>query len=142
MAHGRSAGHPASVPQIRSRGARLARTPADDAAILAFTRPDLARGQYRVLLAHDLTGPSEIALVRAGRLALERNGHLTILHVVDNRLPRPTSKNAERTPRAFLRRKPGGGSDNPGCATASRSALESPPMPSPPARKPITSILS
>jgi nucleotide-binding universal stress UspA family protein len=40
-------------------------------------------------LAHDLTGPSEIALVRAARLALERDGHLTIFHVVDSRLPAP-----------------------------------------------------
>jgi nucleotide-binding universal stress UspA family protein len=39
---------------------------------------------YRVLLAHDLTGPAEIALVRAARLTLEREGHLTILHVVDS----------------------------------------------------------
>jgi nucleotide-binding universal stress UspA family protein len=42
---------------------------------------------YRVLLAHDLTGPAEIALVRAARLTLEREGHLTILHVVDSGHP-------------------------------------------------------
>ena len=42
-----------------------------------------------MLLAHDLTGPSEIALVRAARLALERDGHLTILHVVNSELPAP-----------------------------------------------------
>ena len=42
-----------------------------------------------MLVAHDLTGPSEIALVRAARLALERNGHLTILHVVNSKLPAP-----------------------------------------------------
>jgi nucleotide-binding universal stress UspA family protein len=42
---------------------------------------------YRVLLAHDLTGPAEIALVRAFRLTLEREGHLTILHVVDSEHP-------------------------------------------------------
>lgn len=42
---------------------------------------------YQVLLAHDLTARSEIALVRATRLTLERKGHLTILHVVDGDLP-------------------------------------------------------
>ena len=44
---------------------------------------------YEVLLAHDLTGRSEIALVRAARLTLEREGHLTIFHVVDSDLPAP-----------------------------------------------------
>jgi len=39
---------------------------------------------YQVLLAHDLTAHSEIALVRAARLAFEREGHLTILHVIEN----------------------------------------------------------
>jgi nucleotide-binding universal stress UspA family protein len=38
---------------------------------------------YQVLLAHDLTAHSEIALVRAARLTLERDGHLTVLHVID-----------------------------------------------------------
>lgn len=42
---------------------------------------------YQVLLAHDLTARSEIALVRATRLTLERRGHLTILHIVDGDLP-------------------------------------------------------
>ena len=40
-----------------------------------------------MLLAHDLTGPSEVALVRAARLTLDREGHLTILHVVNSELP-------------------------------------------------------
>jgi nucleotide-binding universal stress UspA family protein len=39
---------------------------------------------YQVLLAHDLTAHSEIALVRAARLAIEREGHLTIFHVIEN----------------------------------------------------------
>jgi nucleotide-binding universal stress UspA family protein len=39
---------------------------------------------YQVLLAHDLTAHSEIALVRAAHLARERDGHLTIFHVIEN----------------------------------------------------------
>jgi nucleotide-binding universal stress UspA family protein len=58
-------------------------------ASLDVARQDFARKKYRVLLAHDLSGPSEIALVRAARLALERDGHLTILHVLDSELPAP-----------------------------------------------------
>lgn len=42
---------------------------------------------FQVLLAHDLTTRSEVALVRGARLALERKGHLTIIHVVDEDLP-------------------------------------------------------
>lgn len=42
---------------------------------------------YQVLVAHDLTARSDIALVRAARVAHEREGHLTILHVVDGDLP-------------------------------------------------------
>jgi nucleotide-binding universal stress UspA family protein len=54
---------------------------------LELARPGFAPPIYRVLLAHDLTGPAEIALVRAARLTLERQGHLTILHVVDSEHP-------------------------------------------------------
>ncbi len=44
---------------------------------------------YQVLVAHDLSSRSEIALVRAARLTIEREGHLTIVHVVDADLPPP-----------------------------------------------------
>lgn len=44
---------------------------------------------FHVLLAHDLTARSEIALIRGARLALERDGHLAIVHVVDGDLPAP-----------------------------------------------------
>jgi universal stress protein E len=87
MSRGNSAGNRTSVPAIRWRGLSAADAPASRGATLTFTRPDLARTRYRVLLAHDLTGASEIALVRAGRLAREREGHLTILHVIDSELP-------------------------------------------------------
>lgn len=102
MAYGNSAGHRASVPAIRSRGLKFDGDAAGDAAILEFTRPHLARKMYRVLLAHDLTGPSEIALVRAARLALERDGHLTIFHVVDSRLPAPVIEAQRAHARSYL----------------------------------------
>lgn len=38
---------------------------------------------HKTLMAHDLTGRSAIALLRAARLTLEREGCLTILHVID-----------------------------------------------------------
>jgi nucleotide-binding universal stress UspA family protein len=63
--------------------------PAGNVTSLEIARQEFARKKYRVLLAHDLTGSSEIALVRAARLTLEREGHLTILHVVDSELPAP-----------------------------------------------------
>ena len=44
---------------------------------------------YQVLAAHDLSGRSEVALVRAARLTIEREGYLTILHVVDGDLVAP-----------------------------------------------------
>jgi nucleotide-binding universal stress UspA family protein len=40
-----------------------------------------------VLVAHDLTAASDIAFLRGARLALERDGELILLHVVDNALP-------------------------------------------------------
>jgi nucleotide-binding universal stress UspA family protein len=52
-----------------------------------FTRCPPARRGYRVLVAHDLTAASDIAFLRGARLALERDGELILLHVVDNRLP-------------------------------------------------------
>ena len=66
---------------------------------------------YEVLLAHDLTGRSEIALVRAARLTLEREGHLTIFHVVDSDLPDPVIEaqraDAERYLETEVRRRLG-----------------------------------
>jgi universal stress protein E len=87
MASGNSAGNRASVPSVYSRSLRAADAARSNVTSLELMRPDFARGMYRVLLAHDLTGASEIALVRAVRLTLEREGHLIILHVVDSRLP-------------------------------------------------------
>lgn len=49
-----------------------------------------------MLVAHDLSVRSEIALVRAARLAREREGHLTIVHVVGGDLPAPAI-DAQRT---------------------------------------------
>jgi universal stress protein E len=87
MSRGNSAGNRTSAPDIQWHGLHVVDAPASRATTLQFTRPDFARNSYRVLLAHDLTAASEIALVRAARLAREREGHLTILHVVDSKLP-------------------------------------------------------
>jgi nucleotide-binding universal stress UspA family protein len=87
MASGSPARNRASVPSIRSRNPDAADPPCGNVTSLELMRPGFARGMYRVLLAHDLTGASEIALVRAARLTLEREGHLIVLHVVDGKLP-------------------------------------------------------
>jgi nucleotide-binding universal stress UspA family protein len=87
MAHRNTAGSPASASDTLSRRSRVTGDPASNVTSLELMRPDFARRTYRVLLAHDLSGPSEIALVRAARCTLEREGHLIILHVVDNGLP-------------------------------------------------------
>lgn len=42
---------------------------------------------FHVLVAHDLTARSEVALIRGARLAQERDGCMTIVHVVDSELP-------------------------------------------------------
>jgi nucleotide-binding universal stress UspA family protein len=89
MSSGSAASNRASVPSVRSRDWSAANAPENNVASLELARQQFARKKYRVLLAHDLSGPSEIALVRAARLALERDGHLTILHVVDSELPAP-----------------------------------------------------
>ena len=89
MAHGNPVGTPASVPRIRSRAGSVVAFPAGNATCLDFADHAFDRTAFRVLLAHDLTGQSEIALVRAARLAFEREGHLTIVHVVDSALPAP-----------------------------------------------------
>jgi nucleotide-binding universal stress UspA family protein len=82
MSHGNTARRRASVPCISARAASLADAPERNAKRLEFAPPAFARNKYRVLVAHDLTAASEIALVRAARLAAERDGHLTVLHVV------------------------------------------------------------
>jgi nucleotide-binding universal stress UspA family protein len=87
MSSGNSASNRTSVPKVHSRNLSAADAPAGNVTSLEIARQEFARNKYRVLLAHDLTGPSEIALVRAARLTLEREGHLTILHVVDSELP-------------------------------------------------------
>jgi nucleotide-binding universal stress UspA family protein len=87
MSSGNSASNRTSVPKVHSRNLSAADAPAGNVTSLEIARQDFARKKYRVLLAHDLTGPSEIALVRAARLTLEREGRLTILHVVDSELP-------------------------------------------------------
>ena len=89
MSSGNSASNRTSVPKVHSRNLSAADAPAGNVTSLEIARQEFARNKYRVLLAHDLTGPSEIALVRAARLTLEREGHLTILHVVDSELPAP-----------------------------------------------------
>jgi nucleotide-binding universal stress UspA family protein len=87
MTFGNSASNRASVPSVRSHNLDAADAPASNVMSMELMRPGFARGMYRVLLAHDLTGQSEIALVRASRLARERRGHVIILHVVDSRFP-------------------------------------------------------
>jgi nucleotide-binding universal stress UspA family protein len=87
MSSGNSASNRTSVPKVHSRNLSAADAPAGNVTSLEIARQEFARNKYRVLLAHDLTGPSEIALVRAARLTLEREGRLTILHVVDSELP-------------------------------------------------------
>ena len=85
MLHGNPIGRRASVPSIDARQLDPADRPKGGVTTLEFARPD-AGNRYRVLLAHDLTGASEVAFVRAARLARERDGHLTILHVVESEL--------------------------------------------------------
>jgi nucleotide-binding universal stress UspA family protein len=87
MSYWNSACNRASAPNIYSRGSSVADARERNATTLEFTRQEFNRRVYRVLLAHDLTGRSEIAFVRAARLTLEREGHLTILHVISSELP-------------------------------------------------------
>lgn len=102
MASGNPASKRASVPSVHSRNSSAADAPRGNVTSLEFIRPDFARGMYRVLLAHDLTGASEIALVRAARLTLERKGHLIVLHVVDGRLPARTIEARRTQARDYL----------------------------------------
>jgi nucleotide-binding universal stress UspA family protein len=89
MTYQNSARNRASAPNIYSRASSVADAHERNVKYLEFARPAFAQKIYRVLLAHDLTARSEIALVRAARLTLERKGHLTILHVVNSELPAP-----------------------------------------------------
>lgn len=57
---------------------------------------------FQALLAHDLSARSEIALIRGARLAQERDGHLTIVHVVDSDLPAPVIEAQQRNAREYL----------------------------------------
>lgn len=90
MSYWNSTGIRASPPNILSidfRGSSVAEARERPATRLDFARRGVAQAGYRVLLAHDLSARSEIAFVRAARLTLEREGHLTILHVIDSGLP-------------------------------------------------------
>src|SRR5262245_2210068 len=102
MSSGSAAGNRASVPSIRSRDPSAADASANNVTSLELARQEFAQKKYRVLLAHDLSGPSEIALVRAARSALEREGHLIILHVVDGRLPAPVIEARRAQARSYL----------------------------------------
>lgn len=57
---------------------------------------------FQALLAHDLSARSEIALIRGARLAQERDGHLTIVHVVDSDPPAPVIEAQQRHAREYL----------------------------------------
>jgi universal stress protein E len=96
MSSGHLATNRASVPSVRLRDLGAGDAAVCNVTSLELARRELAQRKYHVLLAHDLSGPSEIALVRAARIALERDGRLTILHVVDSELPPPVIE-ARRT---------------------------------------------
>jgi nucleotide-binding universal stress UspA family protein len=84
---------------------RVARIPAASASNITrvdFTRCPPARRGYRVLVAHDLTAASDIAFLRAARLAHERNGELILLHVVDDALPAPVREARRACGRSHL----------------------------------------
>jgi nucleotide-binding universal stress UspA family protein len=102
MVFGKSASNRASVPSVRPRNPGAADAPASNVMSLELMRAGFTRGMYRVLLAHDLTVQSEIALVRASRLALERRGHLIILHIVDSRLPARVIEAQRTRARSYL----------------------------------------
>ena len=57
---------------------------------------------FQALLAHDLSARSEIALFRGARLAQERDGHLTIVHLVDSDLPAPVIEAQQRHAGEYL----------------------------------------
>jgi universal stress protein E len=87
-------------PEVVSKNVMIARE--ENVTRLEFARPGFTRKKYRVLLAHDLTGRSEIAFVRAARLTLERQGHLTILHVINSKLPPPVIEARRAHAKSYL----------------------------------------
>jgi nucleotide-binding universal stress UspA family protein len=102
MSSWNSASKRAAAPNIYSRGSSVADAREGNVTTLEFTRPGLTRRMHRVLLAHDLTGRSEIAFVRAARLTLEREGHLTILHVISSELPAPAIEAQRAHAKSYL----------------------------------------
>ena len=102
MSYWNSASHRASAPNIRSHDSSAADAREANVTRLEFAPPGFTRKKYRVLLAHDLSGRSEIAFVRAARLALEREGHLTILHVISSELPDPVIDEQRAHAKSYL----------------------------------------
>jgi nucleotide-binding universal stress UspA family protein len=102
MSYWNSASNRASAPNIYSRGSSVAEAREGNVTRLDFTRPGFTRKKCRVLLAHDLSGQSEIAFVRAARLTLEREGHLTILHVINSELPAPVIEAQRAHAKSYL----------------------------------------
>jgi len=87
MAYWNSASRQPYAPNAYSRGSSVVGAHEGNVCSLEFARRGYTRRKYRMLLAHDLTGRSEIAFVRAARLTIEREGDLTILHVINSELP-------------------------------------------------------
>jgi nucleotide-binding universal stress UspA family protein len=102
VAYRKSASSWTSAPNIHSRGSSGADAHEGNVTSLEFARPGFTRKMYRVLLAHDLTGRSEIAFVRAARLTLEREGHLTILHVINSELSAPVIEARRAHAKSYL----------------------------------------
>ena len=102
MAYRGSASSRTSAPNIYSRGSSVADAREGNVTSLELARPGFTRKMYRVLLAHDLTGRSEIAFVRAARLTIEREGHLTVLHVINSELPAPVIEARRMHAKSYL----------------------------------------
>jgi universal stress protein E len=102
MTYWNSASSRTSAPNIYSRSSSVADPREGNVTRLEFARPGFTRKKYRVLLAHDLTGRSEIAFVRAARFTLEREGHLTILHVINSELPAPVIEASRAYAKSYL----------------------------------------
>jgi nucleotide-binding universal stress UspA family protein len=102
MAYWNSASSQPYAPNTYSRGSSFAGAHEGNVCSLEFARRGPTRKKYRVLLAHDLTGRSEIAFVRAARLTIEREGDLTILHVINSELPAPVIEARRAHARSYL----------------------------------------
>lgn len=103
MAYWNSARSQTYAPNAYSRGSSVARAHEGNVSSLELARRGGTHNKkYRVLLAHDLTGRSEIAFVRAARLTIEREGDLTILHVVNSELPAPVIEARRAHARSYL----------------------------------------